>query len=647
MAKKPGDRHSAVNRDPVTIDLDGDDVKRLDESDTGDDGGAPEAAEPTPMTPDEASEADDIGTSPGDAPGSGDEDEGPFDREADAIADSDRAEPPVADNAEELQSSADDTAPFVSDDENKDETGIADQTVAVSGEPEIEEAKAASAIEDGEARDDDPSPVANDEPADSAPASPPTRSGGMGGVSAFLLGALLVALGLGTAIWFGYIPLTDEGQTSGAEIERLQQEIDTLRTEIASRPEPEPADGPQAEEIAALQTEMQQLRETVSSGGAGEEAGLQALSDRVSALETAEPVVASDPDAQRTAAAMDETMAELDQRVAGLREELAGLQQNLENAANERAGTATRLEESFSTIGESFDRLSASLTDMQEQFGAASVNLSDLENRVEKVEQVAEAASAQENVARAIAASALRSAVENGQPFENELQTAKTLGADGASVSALEPHAATGVKTEAQLAAAVPDVADAMRDAVSPSRPAAQSTGSLFDQLRDGAKSLVKIRKVGDVAGEGPESTITRFENAVMAGELEAALTEYEALPAEAQQVGDAFADDLRATVEARASLPEVIAAISAPGPASGTPAPASEDAAAQPTETGSENGAAAPNETPEAPDANAAPATAPAEDAAPPPGSSEPMAGESENGESIEPATSGTEQTR
>ncbi|OXT02366.1 hypothetical protein B7H23_05550 [Notoacmeibacter marinus] len=638
MAKKPGDRHSAVNRDPVTIDLDGDDVKRLEESETGADGAAAEAAEPTPMQPADTPEQAAADAPTGETPGSGDGDDYALD------ADPDAGEQAIADDTADLHEAGE-----VSErpshetlvDRSHDEPAIADQTVLVEDDSTAKEEEPVSGLDD--APQNESAKAAETARHSAEISSTSAKSGGMGGVTAFLLGALLVALGLGTAVWFGYIPLTDNGQTSGAEIERLQQEIDTLRTDLAALPETTPADGSATEEIGALQVELQQLREAVSSGGAGEEAGLQALSDRIAALENAEPVAASaDPGPQQALAAADETITELDRRTTVLQDELSSLRQELEAMAGDRQSTATATDRALGEIGQRIETLSGGVTATRDDVEAANAKLADLDDRIGQVERLADANRAQENVARAIAASALRSAVENGRPYENELQTAQTLGASGAPVEALKPYADVGVKTEEKLAAAVSKVADAMREVATP-RSASETTSSLFDQLRESTRSLVKIRRVGDPAGEGPQSAITRFESAVGAGELENALSEYETLSADVKQAGETFADDLRATVKVRANLPEVIAAI-------GTSSAAPNDASPQPGQTENDGEAAAANEAPEAADTDTAPAATPSEAAAPDAGSdTAPPSSPNEPAkvEPIDPATSGTEQSR
>lgn len=550
MAKKPGERHSASSREPVTIDLENEDVTRLDDAGTGKDGAAPEASEPTPMdagiaaVPDSESDLPD-GTDSADEPGIADE---------------------TADLAH--TGSDPDTGFITSSEENGSD--IADQTTGVDDSETPAEDTATGTAATANAEDvpttPAPPPPHEEEPQTSAPPAATTtphsgRSSGLGAAGAFLLGALLVVLGVGSAVWLGYVPLT-AGQADGSQGEQVQSEIDALRGDVA------------------------ELRDAVSSGGAGESAGLEALSDRLAALEEG----ASEPDG-----ATDDQITELTSRIQRLDQQVEQIRQAVEQASSGRDEALQPLRQSVSESESRISQLQQSVSELQRGLAPLNDQVSELSSDIEDVQRIAEANRSQEKVARAIAAASLRSAVESGSSYENELQTAVTLGADGQAAETLQRHAASGIPTPAQLTAEVPDVANAMREAADPEVPSEQA-GGIFEQLASGARSLVTIRQVGDPEGDGPQSAITRFENAVESGELQAALTEYEALPPEVQRAGRDFAADLRATVEVRAQLPEILSAIGQTGgeaqqadDPTADPAPSGNATDSQPTDRTSE----------------------------------------------------------
>ena len=571
MAKNPGDRHSAANRDPVTIDLDGDDVKRLDEAETGTDGASAEAAEPTPMEPEDAPSGDHLAADDG-ASSTGEH----VEVSAEETADPD-PESTIADDTDGLS----DTEPASDEDVigEAHESGVADQT-ATFDEPSPTEADDGDAIEYDSAGENAPADNAPEtDPETSETAAPaeyaePKRSG-MSAVGASLLGAVLVALGLGAAIWLGYVPMTSgQSESNSADTAALRQEVDTLRNEISDLQATGGVEGGvSSDELSALQDQVNQLRNSVSTGGAGEVTGLQALSDRITALEN-NVSQGDNGETQQALEAAGQQTRELSDRLSALETQLSSVAEDIQTASDQRQQSSQQTEQSLSEIRQRFDTVSKSLSAMQNSVGSLSESVTALASRLDQVQRVADGNRSQENVARAIAASALRSAVEGGRPYQNELQTATTLGASGEPVTTLSQYASDGVKTPAELAAAVPDVADAMREAAEP-RTSSETSGGLFDQITSGARSLVTVRRRGDPSGEGPQSAITRFENAVEAGELEAALSQYQSLPPEVQRAGQSFADDLKASVEAQSSLPAVLSAIgkSGSGPQDATPA--------------------------------------------------------------------------
>ncbi len=541
MAKKPGERHSATNRDPVTIDLEGEDVRRLEDSETGNDGAAAEAAEPTPMDADDVPGRDSI-----DEPA----------REPEDAA--------IADETADLSDAEPDTNEVVTAEAGND-SNVADQTAAFEEPlpgPATTDVTSPEPVTGSDETADDVSP-AETGPSSEPPPPPPVgrepQGGGMGAFGAFLLGAILVALGLGSAVWLGYVPVAGEGSgANNAQVAGLRQEVEALRSQVADVQNTD--GGVTPEDLATLRDQVQQLRDSVSSGNAGDAPALQALANRVEALE-AGPSEGDGADARQAIETAGQQTRQLAERLNEMETRLASLQQT----ASERQDATRQTRQSLSEFDQQFATISQTISDLRDSVASLTERVATLSSRLDEVRKTAEGNRAQENVARAIAASALRSAVEGGRSYRNELQTARALGADGAAVETLSQYAETGVKTPAELAARAPAVADAMRDALAPRSPT-ETTGGLLDQLTAGARSLVTIRRQGELNGESPASAITRFENAVRNGDLEKALADYHSLPPEVQEAGQSFASDLRATAAAEASLPKVLSAVGQAG---------------------------------------------------------------------------------
>jgi hypothetical protein len=110
--------------------------------------------------------------------------------------------------------------------------------------------------------------------------------------------------------------------------------------------------------------------------------------------------------------------------------------------------------------------------------------------------------------------------------------------------------------TRADIAKAFPDAANAM---VAAAAPVDQNAG-LFQRLLSSAESVVKVRPVGEVAGEEPPARVARMEVAVNAGDYDKALAEYAALPEAAQAAGAGLVDKIKARVEVEKLVDQMIA---------------------------------------------------------------------------------------
>jgi len=148
-------------------------------------------------------------------------------------------------------------------------------------------------------------------------------------------------------------------------------------------------------------------------------------------------------------------------------------------------------------------------------------------------------------VAKAIAAAALKAAIDRGGPFVAELDTFAGVSPDDPAVADLRNFAETGVPSRAELIRQVPDVATAIVGSVNQAAP--DQTWS--DRLMASAKSLVTIRPVGNIEGESVEAIAARMEDKVKNGDLQGAASEWADLPAQAKQASAAFKQSLEARI--------------------------------------------------------------------------------------------------
>jgi len=144
----------------------------------------------------------------------------------------------------------------------------------------------------------------------------------------------------------------------------------------------------------------------------------------------------------------------------------------------------------------------------------------------------------------AVAAQALRTAVERGDPFAAELAATKMAGVDPRALAPLEPFAANGAPNAALLARQLSDLAPEMLKAIAAPTPA----GGFLDRLQANAEKLVRIRPTDETLGDDPAAVVSRAQAKAARSDFTGALAELNALPANVR----APAEDWIKKVEAR-----------------------------------------------------------------------------------------------
>lgn len=351
---------------------------------------------------------------------------------------------------------------------------------------------------------------------------PPARGGGMSAVAAGLIGGVIALVGAGGLQYAGVLPAPNGGgdaaavQGLRADMERLQSELAAVQTG---------GDAGAAEAVGNLQSRIDQfaadldsLRQAVEAGGAGENAGLAALDTKIADLE------ARIAQLGQNSAGEPVDLAPVNERIAALEAQLqAGSQ-----ASGDAAARVAQIEQTLSGLNATIAELARKL----------------------------EAQGDQPKIALSIAASALKAAIDRGQPFAAELETLAAISPNLPQLDALRAHAEAGVATRDDLVAQMDEAANAM---IAADRPVDENAGYL-DQLWNSAASLVTVRPVGTVEGEGVPETAARMEAALKQGDLAKALAEYETLPEDAKAAGADFAARVRARLDVETLADQAIA---------------------------------------------------------------------------------------
>ncbi len=248
-------------------------------------------------------------------------------------------------------------------------------------------------------------------------------------------------------------------------------------------------------------------------------ADIQSLRQEIEALRQATaspPAAAADPQLVSRIDALESLVAQRPDDTA-LQERLASVEQQLQSAQAETRETVS----------------------------ANTARLGELQGRLDQAEAKLNEPGAEEAAARAIAAAALKAAIDRGGTFTAELDTFSAVVPDSQVAGQLRPYAAEGVPTRAQLVERFASARDAILDAVS----GPEENQNIASRLMSSAFSVVKVRRTGDAEGDSPEAVVARMENALKTGDLVAAASEWNALPQPARDASANFKQALDARI--------------------------------------------------------------------------------------------------
>lgn len=360
---------------------------------------------------------------------------------------------------------------------------------------------------------------------DTKPAKP--SSGGSSGLIGGLVGGLIAAGAIYGMQWGGVLPLPGGSENGSVTVADLDARLSALSAKVDAMPVADDS----AAALATLSQRVEAIEQVSGEPASADATALTArvdeLAQRLDAISTAGPGTGADP-------ALAATIGEL---------------------KTETAATASSLED----IGSKVSGLESSIATLQQRQAdsetAISGRLSDAEAQLAKPD-------ANLDVARAIASVGLKAAIDRGGPFGAELDAFASVAADDTAIAGLRDFASGGVPTRSQLLAAFPSAADRMIVAMRPVEPDA----GVLDRLMSSAMTMVKVRKVGDIEGDGVEAIVARMETRITDGDLEGAVAEWQKLPDPAKAAAADFGDKLaaRAKVDkllATAVLPSVPAA--------------------------------------------------------------------------------------
>jgi len=306
---------------------------------------------------------------------------------------------------------------------------------------------------------------------------------------------------------------------------------------------PSPGSGDSADRLTRIEQEVAQLRSVPAAAGLDE----QSRAQLTQAQETARQAL---------------------QQAQGTASDIASLKQTVEAQPAAGNGAATQeLTDRIAALEEKITAVETRATQAADAASQDSGSLADIRSKLTALEAQVADQSRQPAVAAAIAATALKSAIDRGGSFTAELDSYASVAPQSPDIDALRKFAGTGVPTIADLNARFDPVANRI---VGTERNVDPNAGFL-DQLMASAKSLVKVRPVGEVSGDSVGAITARIGAALQAGDLDRAIAEWETLPENAKAVSTQFADEMKARRDTDALVSRTLAAALKPA-SSATP---------------------------------------------------------------------------
>lgn len=261
--------------------------------------------------------------------------------------------------------------------------------------------------------------------------------------------------------------------------------------------------------------------------------------------------------------AQDERLAALENAVSTPHPEYARVQADVQSLTEEISG----LKQDIAALAKRVDsRPSITMTPQaaNSSSDASQQNVEALKKRIAELEaQQTQTPQTQgntqpDNRAPAIAAAFynLRRALDEGRPYSTELQSLTALASSPDLVS-LEVGGANGIRTVAQLQDSFNAAAHKAIEAET--KATDNSAGGMWSK----ARSLVRVRKIGNVAGDDTQAILARTEVQLKANNLRGAIEEADKLKGEAAIGFKSWLDGAKARLAADESIARIEEALS------------------------------------------------------------------------------------
>lgn len=156
--------------------------------------------------------------------------------------------------------------------------------------------------------------------------------------------------------------------------------------------------------------------------------------------------------------------------------------------------------------------------------------------------------------ARMALAQSISAAIASGAPFAAQADALSRMGVPADRLAPLQAAAKTGVATNDELARSLAALEPKI---VARAEPGADE--SVIDRLTNSALGLVRVRPSGEPTGDAPADVYARMNRAIRAGDVAAALKEWEKLPEAAKTASADWANRARARAAAEGAARAIL----------------------------------------------------------------------------------------
>jgi hypothetical protein len=186
-----------------------------------------------------------------------------------------------------------------------------------------------------------------------------------------------------------------------------------------------------------------------------------------------------------------------------------------------------------------------SLAQSTSQDSQTSQIITDLQKRLAEAETAIAEPRNDISIARSLAATAVKSAINRGGSFVAELEAFSQIDPEHSAIAELKPLSEQGVLKRVDLVASFSAIANQIIAADSD----VEADTGIMSRLMNSAASMVKIRKVGEIEGDTAEAIVARIETRLNDGKLTDAAREWDKLSDKAKIASEGFQTQLNARI--------------------------------------------------------------------------------------------------